>query len=342
MRIVAAFVCALAMTIAVTASAQDTTPAPNAEAALAEETPAVEASGTPAALITSPGVDPATLTPEQREYLAQATAFYESLHRQTGTIHIADGKVALNIPQTHYFVGREDARRIIVEVWGNPPASAEGVEGIIFLAGANPAIDAWGALVQYVGDGYVPDDEANTINYADLLRDMQAGTRQENEWRTANNYPTIELAGWAETPSYDAVTHKLYWAKDLIFGGEGLHSLNYDIRVLGREGHLVVSFVSTMDQLETIRADAPAVMAMANFTAGNTYADYVAGVDQRAAYGIGGLIAGGALVAAAQKGGLLAILLALGKKFIVLLLAGLAAIGGAISRMFGRKDQSGS
>jgi uncharacterized membrane-anchored protein len=339
MRTLAAIACAIAITTA-SAWAQDaSTPAPSTEATLAEATPAVEAPAAPAAVATPPGVDPATLTPEQQQYLAQAQEFYESLQRQTGVINIAGGKVALNVPETHYFVGAADARRIIVELWGNPPTSAEGVEGIIFPAGANPAIDAWGALVQYVAEGYVPDDEASTINYSDLLRDMQAGTRQENEWRTHNNYPTIELVGWAETPSYDAATHKLYWAKDLLFGGETMHSLNYDIRVLGREGHLVVSFVSTMDQLETIRTAAPAVMQMANFTPGNTYADYVEGVDQRATYGIGGLIAGGALAAVAQKTGLLALILGFGKKFIVLILAGLAALGGAVTRMF-RKPQT--
>jgi len=278
------------------------------------------------------------LTAEQQQYLAQAQALYEGLDRQTGVITIAEGKVQLNVPETHYFVGAADARRIIVDVWGNPPTSADGVEGIIFPAGANPALDAWGALVQYVAEGHVPDDEARTINYDNLLRDMQQGTEQENTWRTQNNYPTITLVGWAETPSYDQATHKLYWAKDLLFGGENVHSLNYDIRVLGREGHLVVSFVSTMDQLETIRAAAPAVMQMANFTAGNTYADYREGVDQRAAYGIGGLIAGGALAAVAQKTGLLALLLAFGKKFIVLIVAGIAGLGGMISRMFKRGD----
>jgi uncharacterized membrane-anchored protein len=274
---------------------------------------------------------------EEQEYLRQAAALYESLDRQTGVITIAEGKVSLNVPETHYFIGAADARRIIVDVWGNPPNAANGVEGIIFPANANPALDAWGALVQYVGEGYVPDDEANTINYDTLLRDMQAGTEQENAWRRENNYPTVTLVGWAEAPRYDQATHKIYWARDLLFGGESVHSLNYDIRVLGREGHLVVSFVTTMDQLEAIRAAAPAVMAMADFTPGNTYADYREGVDQRAAYGIGGLIAGGALAAVAQKTGLLAVILAFAKKFIVVIIAGVAALGGMVLRMFRRE-----
>jgi hypothetical protein len=43
--------------------------------------------------------------------------------------------------------------------------------------------------------------------------------------------------------------------------------------------------------------------------------------------------------AVAQKTGLLALILGFGKKFIVLILAGLAALGGAVTRMF-RKPQT--
>lgn len=306
----------------------------------AQEVAPVTAAETPP--IAAPTAAPATAAPalseEEQAYLAQATAFYESLHRQTGAVTIAQGRVALTIPETHYFIGADDARRVIVDLWGNPPNSAQGVEGIIFQANANPATDAWGAIVQYVADGHVPDDEADTIDYNALMRDMQAGAETENQWRRENNYPTVTLVGWAEAPHYDRSTHKIYWARDLMFSGQDVHSLNYDIRVLGREGHLVVSFVSSMDQLTTIRSEAPAVMQMANFTAGNTYADYVEGVDQRATYGIGGLIAGGALAAVAQKTGLLAMILAFGKKFIVLIIAGIASLGGMIMRMF-RRDK---
>jgi uncharacterized membrane-anchored protein len=326
MRILAVVACAAL--VASSAWAQDDAKpqaAPVADAAPVEAAPSAAAAGAP------------ELSAEQQEYLRQATALYESLNRQTGIITIAEGKVSLNVPETHYFVGAEDARRIIVDVWGNPPNSAVGVEGIIFPVNANPALDAWGALVQYVAEGHVPDDEATTINYDNLLRDMQSGAEEENAWRRENNYPTVTLVGWAEAPHYDQATHKIYWARDLLFGGENVHSLNYDIRVLGREGHLVVSFVTTMDQLETIRAEAPAVMAMANFTPGNTYADYREGVDQRAAYGIGGLIAGGALAAVAQKTGILAVILAFAKKFIVVIIAGLAGLGGMVMRMFRRE-----
>lgn len=301
------------------------------------EAPAEIAPATPPVTNVAPQVP--ELTAEEQEYLREATAFYESLTRQTGVVTISGGRISLNVPETHYFVGAADARRVIVDVWGNPPNSATGVEGIVFAAGTNPAIDGWGAIVQYAAEGHVPDDEADTMDYAALLRDMQSGAEQENQWRRENSYPAVTLVGWAESPHYDRLTHKIYWARELQFAGERVNTLNYDIRVLGREGHLVISFVSTMDQLQVIRNEAPAVLQMANFTPGNMYADYVEGVDQRAAYGIGGLIAGGALAAVAQKTGLLALILAFGKKFIVLIIAGIVGLGGIVMRLF-RRDSS--
>jgi uncharacterized membrane-anchored protein len=265
-----------------------------------------------------------------------AEDFYNSLHRQTGVIPLAGGKVALNVPAaSYYFIGPEDSRRVIVDVWRNPPTSADGIEGMIFPANTSPYSDTWGAVVSYSGDGHVSDADASNYDYTDLLHRMQEATRQQNDYRRQHNYPGISLVGWAEPPHYDAHERKLYWAQALGDGGATASTLNYDIRVLGRAGYLIISFVSDIRQLPEIKSDAPSIMAMASFTPGNTYADYREGVDQRAAYGIGGLIAGGAVAAIAQKTGLLALILAFGKKFIVLILAGFAAIGRGAMRLFG-------
>ncbi|MEL7200546.1 MAG: DUF2167 domain-containing protein, partial [Pseudomonadota bacterium] len=72
---------------------------------------------------------------------------------------------------------------------------------------------------------------------------------------------------------------------------------------------------------------------------GSTYAEYQPGVDKKAAYGIAGLVGGAAL---AKKLGLFGIILAFGKKFAVLILAGLAGLAGAVRRMIGggNKDVS--
>lgn len=271
------------------------------------------------------------------EEQAQAQAFFDSLNRRTGAISLLDGKLTLTVPESHYFIGPEDARRVLVEVWRNPPAAAEGVLGMVFLADANPMF-SWGAVVEYKQDGHVADTDASTINYDNLMRDMQREVVSANPERVRQGYPELTLEGWAEQPHYEQATHTLYWAK-LLAAKDGGRSLNYDVRVLGREGVFVISFVAAPEELELIRASAPAVMAMPAFSAGNRYADYREGVDPAAAYGIGGLIAGGALAAAAQKTGLLALLLAFGKKFVVLIAAAGAAVVSFFRRLFGRRPK---
>jgi uncharacterized membrane-anchored protein len=316
MRLSLLAVCA-ALTLIAPAAAQETTAPPASPVAAAPTEAAPEAAA-----------------PDAEAAAPAAQEFYESLTRRTGAITLVDGKVEINVPETHYYLGPEDARRIIVDLWGNPPMSAQGVEGMIFPAETNPALGGWGAVLEYLADGHVDDSDAATINYDDLLRELQQQMTRENEQRRASGYVELSLTGWAEPPHYDQATHTLYWAKNLE-ASDGSASLNYDIRVLGREGVFVVSFVAAPEEIDLIRASAPAVMAMPQFTTGNRYADFQEGVDQRAAYGLGGLIAGGALAAVAQKTGLLAMILAFGKKFIVLIIAGVVGLFGVVRRMFG-------
>ena len=135
---------------------------------------------------------------------------------------------------------------------------------------------------------------------------------------------------------YDSTTHKLYWAKDLRFGTEPVHTLNYNIRVLGRRGVLVLNAVATMDQLAAVQAGMGQVIGFVDFADGNRYADFVPGTDKVAEYGIAALIAGGIAAKAGFFKLLLAGIIAL-KKLIVV---ALVAIGAFFKRIFGKKKEA--
>ena len=264
------------------------------------------------------------------EQSANIDAYLASLSPLQGEVALVGPKATLNIPSSHYFLDSQDARSVLEEGWGNPPD--ETVLGMIFPAGASPLdSDAWGATINYSDDGYVTDEDANDIDYSEMMRDLQKSQIEVNEWRTENEYEPVEIIGWAESPAYNPDTHKLFWAKELKFGAAEQNTLNYDIRVLGRSGALVIGFVASMDQLAEIRQATPTVLEMAQFDLGSTYAEYQPGVDKKAAYGIAGLIGGAAI---AKKTGLLAALLIFGKKFIVIIIAGFAAMVGAVKRFF--------
>ncbi len=290
-----------------------------------------------AALLAAPAIAQGSaqepLPPEMQEYLG-------TLHPQSGKIGIPGAKASLDLGEDYIFYDQQDAHKILTEVWGNPPQAAEGVLGMVMKAGTTPFDDAWGAVISFEDVGYVSDDDAAEVDYDELLTSLKDATRTANLERAKNGYETINLVGWAERPDYDPATHSVVWAKDLQFSGEEGDVLNYDLRTLGRYGVLSVNMVAGMPQLDEVRLAAHELAKHAAFDSGARYADYNAATDRAAEYGIGGLIAAGAGVAAAKKLGILAILL----KFIKPILIGgavvFAALFGRIKRLFGMGDDN--
>jgi uncharacterized membrane-anchored protein len=146
----------------------------------------------------------------------------------------------------------------------------------------------------------------------------------------------VELVGWATSPRYDRDTHKLYWAKEFAFAPGTAHTLNYDVRVLGRKGVLAINAVASMNQLDAIQERMPEIISMVNFLPGNRYTDYQQGNDKIAAYGLGALILGGVAAKAGFFKGLIVLIIA-GKKFIII---AAIAIGGFFARFFRKLKKS--
>jgi len=266
---------------------------------------------------------------EEEQYYKWANQIWESLDRQTGTIEINEAGATMDVPENFYYLNSQDAEKVLVEVWGNPPS--ESTLGMLFPAEMTPFDDeSWAVTIEYEEDGYVSDEDAGDLDYSELLEQMQDDTQLASEDRVAQGYEEIELVGWAATPFYDVDSHKLYWAKEIRFGDEPLNTLNYNIRILGRKGVLVLNFIAAIDQKEVIESNLDSVLAMANFEQGSTYSDFNPDLDTVAAYGIGALVAGKVL---AKTGFLVAALLFL-KKFGVLILIGLGAL---IKGVFSRK-----
>lgn len=263
------------------------------------------------------------MTQEEQDYQAWAQSVWESLTPITGNITLANDAATLNVPEEFYFLNSSDAKTVLTDVWGNPPESAQGVLGMLFPADYTPFDDgAWGVTIEYEQDGYVSDDDAADIDYDDMLADMQSGVRDASHQRVEQGYPSIELVGWAAQPYYDESTHKLYWAKEIQFGDAPENTLNYNIRVLGRKGVLVMNFIAGMSQLDQINGELDSVLAMANFNDGSKYSDFNPDLDDVAAYGLGALVAG----KVAAKVGLFATALLFLKKFWFVLVLGFGAI----------------
>jgi len=269
---------------------------------------------------------PAALAQDEQD----AAAFVQSLHFRSGAIEVPAAKARFNLDPEFRYLDQADARRVLEDMWGNPPDA--DVLGLIVPRSPSLADDdSWAVVVTYADDGYVSDEDAASINYDELLRDMQEQINAANPEREKAGYGTLQLVGWAVPPRYDAGNNKLYWAKELEFNGQPGHVLNYGIRVLGRHGYLSLNAVSGMNELPLVRTGMEKLLPMAEFEPGARYADHNPKTDKIAAYGVATLIGGGL----AAKAGLFAKLGLIFAKFWKLLLIGVLALGGVVKKFFG-------
>ena len=96
-----------------------------------------------------PASEPAVIAAQR----AAADRLTQTMKRQTGTVHIAAANADLNLGDAYYFVGPEDARTILVDVWRNPPGAATGVLGMVFPKGKSFTDDSWSAVITFEDTG---------------------------------------------------------------------------------------------------------------------------------------------------------------------------------------------
>ena len=283
--------------------------------------------GGPARAI-SPASPAPEATPDPEE--ARIIGILTSLHPQTGKITLKDGVAELNVPEQFRYLDAADARKVLVDLWHNPPDVASDAIGMLIPEHfGSDEEHSWAAEISFLESGYIKDDEPD---YDKLLKQVKEAQEQNNAEREKQGYQPLHIVGWAEPPHYDKDTKKLYWAKELQIADNPRHGLNYDIRILGRRGALEISIISGMDQLAQINNAAPQILSVINFNQGHRYADFNPKTDKVAPYALAGLIGGGLLLA--KVGGLKWIIAGLlaAKKFVII---GVVAVAGFFKRLFG-------
>jgi uncharacterized membrane-anchored protein len=199
-----------------------------------------------------------------------------------GAVAVDEAKASFNLGENFRYLGAADARKVLEQLWGNPPD--DSVLGMVVPKGRGVLDDTgWAVVVTFSDEGYVSDEDAAKIDYAEMLQDMQDEDKEINEARKEAGYGSLELMGWAEPPHYDAASKKLYWAKELKSEGSEHNTVNYDIRVLGRRGYLSLNAVARMQELPEVKAGMQQLLPMVEFDPGARYADYDKSTDKVAA-----------------------------------------------------------
>lgn len=217
---------------------------------------------------------------------------YSSLDRQTGVIVIDGYPVSLTLGEQYYFVGGDDAQRVLTEAWGNPAAEADRTLGIILPVGKTIIDDTWVAIISYPIMGRVSDLDSATLDPARIL----ATTREAEEVRNASlgmpGEALSETATWIREPQFDPARSVLTSAR-LVRFRDGSELTTFDAWILGRAGALRLQIIPGSEGLQGADGSIEELLEGAQFDQGHRYADYQPDIDGEAQFNLSGLAAGG-------------------------------------------------
>jgi uncharacterized membrane-anchored protein len=216
-------------------------------------------------------------------------------HASPGPLTRDLGDVAqLAIPEGLFFADKDGTRRLL-QATGNHPGPSQ-----LATVLAPPAAGDWFAVFSFNASGHVKDDDKDELDADDLLDTIREDQEADNERRRSEGLGELEIVAWQKPPFYDEHTHNLTWAL-LIRSNVGGESINWQVRLLGREGYMDAQLVCSPADLDRSLPSFEKLIEGFAYKDGKQYAQYVEG-DHLAEYGLGGLVAGGGVFAAAKLG----------------------------------------
>jgi uncharacterized membrane-anchored protein len=200
-------------------------------------------------------------------------------------------KAEIAIPEGFVFTDASGTRTLM-QLMQNPVSGSE----LGFLA---PPDLSWFLVFEYDESGYVKDDEKDALDADAILSSIKEGQEHGNQARREKGWPELIIKGWFQEPRYNAQTNNLEWAT--VHTSEGQEGINYNTRLLGREGVMEVVLVGDPARMEEILPVYQEILRGYGYKEGHRYAEFRKG-DKVAAYGLAALAAGGATVMAAKAG----------------------------------------
>lgn len=259
---------------------------------------------------------------------ASAENYYDWI--EGGVTVDLDDLATLDLHPDFLFLDGENTQ-MMAEEYGDPVSGLE--IGTIFPMDEN---QTWAVYFDYEESGHIKDAEKEKIDAKALLKSFKKGTEEANEGRQPGD--RFYVTGWDIEPFYDEETHNLTWS--LLLEDENEETfLNYNTRILTREGNISVVLVTDPENREADKKMlSEQILSKLEINEGKRYEDFDKSTDKVSEYGLSALILGGAGLAVAKKAGLLAVIVVLLRKFGVFIVVGLGAIWGFIRRNKKKKD----
>jgi uncharacterized membrane-anchored protein len=235
--------------------------------------------------------------------------------QQGPTTGAIGSQATIAVPRGMGFLDRANSRRFMV-LTENLAGEEEYVIGKMGGTG-------WWGSFEFDPTGYVEDQEK--IDADELLKTLKEQNEEGNLERKKQGLEPLILEGWEVSPRYDSKTKRLEWCLRLKTSAGPI--LNYQVRILGREGVMQALLVTEPQNFANDLKDFRRTLEGFAFLPEKSYQAYQKG-DKVAELGLAALIVGGAAAVA-------------GKKFFGKILLGIgAAVVAAIGYFFKERKKS--
>ncbi|UPW81662.1 DUF2167 domain-containing protein [Lysinibacillus sp. Ag94] len=248
-------------------------------------------------------------------------------------VDVGTNLAELQLGSDFIFLDAENTKKYITQSGMEP--NGEEI-GVIFPKDEK---QNWAVYFEYTKSGHIKDDEKKDIDADALLESYKEGTKEMNKESSPENQLFVDK--WDVPPFYDNDLHSLSWSL-LAHDNQNNGVINYNVRLLSREGYISAILVSDPENLKKDRiVFNNKILSQFNLKKGQRYEDFDSKTDKVADFGLTGLILGGAGLAVAKKVGFFAIILPLLKKFWIVLVLAVGAIWAFIRKKLGlKKEQS--
>jgi len=262
--------------------------------------------------------------------MTEAQRAFKSISWTAGPAKVSVGDHAqLQVPAGFTYTAGPGARKLL-ELMHNTTNGSE--LGIL----ADEALESF-VLFEFEDIGYVKDADKEKLDADEILKSIREGNEDANEARKKRGWAPIDIVGWHTPPFYNRETQNLEWC---IQGESAGHTIiNYNTRILGRQGVMSANLLVDPDKLQTTLPQIKKVLAGFTYVEGKRYSQYLPG-DKVAKYGLAALVVGGAVGLAAKAGFLAKIAASLGKLWKAVVLGLIALAGGLKKLLFGNKGKA--
>ncbi len=222
---------------------------------------------------------------------AEAARQLDSLEKswlwQRGKIQFSDFGFSISAPDGLRFLGREQARFVLENLWGNAPDAM--TLGLFFPENGSPLDSSIFAVeLRFDEIGRVDPTDLKNFEPDFLLASLQKDQSALNSERKKMGQPSVEITGWALPPTLKKGENALFWAKKLrIEGDSGPERASSEARVLGKKGCAALNALGSMSDFRRIQKTVEELAAATVFEEKND-----GSAAKKSAWSPAGLVAG--------------------------------------------------